>query len=439
MLTTEYERAVLTIAIVGDPRKLPVLGRLKATDFEAQWHRDLWRIVRSQHALGKRVDIIELTTAIQEKHPTCAGRLTEVLEARPEWANLDTYVGSIIQGAKERRLLASVELYAKGYREQPRQFRRLVSELKAEVAAIDEGRESESTEVVIERALSELADEARRSLQGKTAGIPTGYRCLDRATGGWSEGLIFVVSWSSGGKTAFMIPSIIAAAEAGHRFRIYSLDMPASRLLVRLASHRHEIPGGVVASRQFTPAHMDQIGETAAWLMAHGSICETSMTVDELCADAMAYRDTFDAVFIDTFQSFRWDSEDKRSSLYDRTCHAINRLKELKKVLRKPVIIAAQAKDPPDRREVAKGDVAPPTLNDAEGARRITQEASQMVIVWRTSYGQSSATGRAKIQLAKSQQGMTQAFDCQWDSNIGRFLEGRAPEPEVSSRYGDGE
>jgi replicative DNA helicase len=240
-----------------------------------------------------------------------------------------------------------------------------------------------------------------------------------------------------GGKTAFLLPSVIAAGNSGHRFRIYSLDMDAASILLRLAAQQHKIPGKVTSCRAIDAECMDKIGETAAWLMAHGSISEASMSPDELVHDAIAYRDTYDILFIDTFQSLRIDDCGKRMSPYDRTCYAINRLKELKKVIRKPIICTAQAKDPPDRHEAAKGNVtAGPTLNDAEGARRITQEAQQMIAVWPVEYPADKSCG-AKIKLAKSQRGIVGSWDCRWDAIVGRFVEESAN--GVQNRYGYGE
>lgn len=437
MLTTEYERAVLTVAIVADPSKVPSLARLRASDFSEPWYRDLWCLIRAQHAQGKRVDIVQLGAEVQNQDGIGDGRLAEVLDARPEWTNVDQYIEAVIQGSRERRLLAAVETYPVAYRANPKRFRQLLTELRAEVAAVDEGRETETTEAVIDRALKDLQESSIAHISGKQCGIPTGYRCLDGSTGGWTQGLVFVIAWTTGGKTAFLLPSIIAAGNAGHRFRIYSLDMDAASLLLRLAAHRHRIPGSVTSCRAITAPIMDKIGETAAWLMAHGSLSEASMSADELVHDAIAYRDTYDVLFIDTFQSLRIDDSGKRMTPYDRTCYAINRLKELKKIVRKPVICTCQAKDPPDRHEAAKGNIgAGPTLNDAEGARRITQEAQQMIAVWPLEYP-ATASCAAKIKLAKSQRGIVGSWDCRWDPIIGRFIE---PHDERGiARYDDGE
>lgn len=424
MLITEIERGLLTLAIVAAPSELAPLARVKADDFDDQLHRTIYSYARTQHAHGKRVDTVELSAHVLDKHPASEESLLRIVDARPDIAHIERYVSAILEASRRRKITGAAELFAASSRAAGGNFDRNLTEMQGCIEAANSGLEIESTEAVIERSLAELAEDSDRYLAGKTSGIPTGFAALDQWTGGWSEGLSFIVSWSSGGKTAFLVSSLLACGNAGHRFRLYSLDMPASRMLLRFASQQHGIPGEVVSGRRLTPPVMEQIHKTAAWMLEHGSICEASLTIDELVADALAYRDTCDIVAIDTLQSLRWDTKDTRSSLYERTCYACNRLKELKKRLRKPVLVAAQAKDPPDRREVAKGKVPPPTLNDAEGARRITQEAAHVVIVYRTDYASSASTsGNAKVVLAKSQSGMTGARDVWWDATIGRFEE----------------
>jgi replicative DNA helicase len=430
MNSPEYERAVLTVAFVSTPNNVTSLARLKASDFTEPFHRTLFGICREFHAQGRMVDLTTARSKLVEAGVISDEGLNRILDARVDGRQLETYVEAILQASRERRVLSATELYAVAYKSTPHLYRQHLADLRNELAAAMDGRVVENSESVIERSLKAINDAADHAWATGTAGIPTGYRALDYYSGGWREGLIFVISWSSGGKTAFELVSILGCGNAGYRFRLYSLDMAASDILLRLAAQRHMIPGEIVSSGKLSEGQREHVTETASWLMQHGSICEESLSIDELVDDAIAYRDTYDVVFVDTLQSLRIDIDAKRQSPYDRMCYALNRLKELKKRIKKPIVIAAQAKDPPDRRECAKGNVAPPTLNDAEGARRITQEAHQMVIVWRHNYPEHGPAG-ATIQLAKCQKGLTGPVQCRWNAYIGRFEEEGSYDTEV--------
>lgn len=434
MNAATYERAVLACAIVGQPSQLAALARLTVNDFESVVNREVWRLVRVAHLNGTQVDLVELTSALQTKYPDADRVLGAILEVRPSWGNLDGYVSAIVQYAKERRLLAATELYGRAYREQPAQFKRHVADLKSEITAIEEGRESETTEVILDRSLRSIQAMAERNMAGKLAGIPTGYKLLDDRLGGWSEGLILVIAWSNGGKTAFLVPSVFAAGNAGYRFRLYSLDMSEDDLMLRLMAYHHNLAGSITSSRRLLPEHVDQAGATAAWVLAHGSLSVKSLSVDELLADAVAYRDTFDVMFVDTFNSLRIDERNADRSEYERIAYAVPRLKELKKALGKPIIITAQAKDPPDRRESSKEIECGPTLNDIQGSRKMTQEASQVVSVWTLEYP-ATKSGPAKLRLAKSQRGGGTVFGVQWNHALGRFEEPRSMHRDGGERY----
>lgn len=419
MIAAEYEKAVLTVALVALPSQVAPLAPLRAEHFDAPFHRTLWKLCREQHAQGRQVDFTVIKSKLAEKGLNDEALLA-VMDARPDWKNIDQYVAAVMQAYRERKILAATELYARAYREQPAQFRRHLSELRDELNAAEDGSEVETTDAILERGMKSIEAMAERSMKGLLPGIPTGYKFLDDRLGGWSEGLIFVTGWSNGGKTAFILPSIFAAGNAGYRVRLYSVDMGLDDLMLRLTAAHHRLPGGFVSSRQLGPQHVDAASKTAAWLSEHVSLVVRSMTIDSVMTDALAYRDTFDIMFIDTLNSL--DRPEKVHSR-DLPSHTARRLKALKKLLCKPVVVTAQAKDPPDRREAATSDIKNgPTLNDLFGSREFTAEASQIISVWPTEYPATKSC-IAKLRLAKSQRGGSSTCDCRWNCALGRFEE----------------
>ena len=71
--------------------------------------------------------------------------------------------------------------------------------------------------------------------QGITPGVPTGLARLDELTAGWHAGQLIVLAARPGmGKTAFMLASAKAAAQAGYPPCIYSLEMSGTSIADRL-------------------------------------------------------------------------------------------------------------------------------------------------------------------------------------------------------------
>ena len=68
-------------------------------------------------------------------------------------------------------------------------------------------------------------------------GIPTGFRQLDKFTGGWQgTDLVVVAGETSQGKTSLVMNFALNAAVEGYRGVIYSLEMSLIQLTARLVS-----------------------------------------------------------------------------------------------------------------------------------------------------------------------------------------------------------
>jgi len=276
----------------------------------------------------------------------------------------------------------------------------------------------------LDEALARIFAEDELRREHGMSGWPTGYSRLDACSDGWQrEGLAFIVSWASGGKTSFLIATIVAMLLAGCRVLFYSTDMPGGEVLKRITRYRYHLPGSAFRRDPMTAEEIEMLRETVGWLRRSSFVLadERAWSAAEIVEDARQRAGTFDAVVIDTFQSISMDGE---RSQYESTCSAIGALKALKRDLHCLVLVTVQANDPPSRHEVQlvrderKKGVSPPSLNSLEGARRFTHEAGQVVIVYRSTYGIETNTEvdvPAWITLAKAQTGETASLSVTWD------------------------
>lgn len=88
---------------------------------------------------------------------------------------------------------------------------------------------------LLDAALQQAKARQQMQRQGITPGVPTGLARLDELTAGWHAGQLIVLAARPGmGKTAFMLASAKAAAQAGYPPCIYSLEMSGTSIADRL-------------------------------------------------------------------------------------------------------------------------------------------------------------------------------------------------------------
>lgn len=135
------------------------------------------------------------------------------------------------------------------------------------------GRHENLTDIVT-RSLDALDE--RIADPKSVTGIPTGLDQLDSLTLGWHPTELSVVAARSGhGKSAYMLHATLAAARAGYRVAIQSLEMSSMSLADRLLTATAQVPGQDVRSGNLSPFDRGRIVEAAAELHKH------PITVDE--------------------------------------------------------------------------------------------------------------------------------------------------------------
>ena len=224
------------------------------------------------------------------------------------------------------------------------------------------------------------------------------------------------------GKTSTVVRLAVACASAGFRVRIYATDMDADDYVARACARRHGTPPKRLIRGDLDDDDMAHLVETAAWFYDHGIVLDDYRhTTETLTASAIAYRDTYDLLIVDTFNKL---VADRRLTSYDQVCQKLDTLNDLRKRLRVPIVCTAQAKDPPTSREIDSSDpLRKPTLNDLEGARRITQDAAGVVLLWRNNYGRPHVEDvRGELNLAKNQRGPVLRLAVGWDERHAEFI-----------------
>lgn len=229
--------------------------------------------------------------------------------------------------------------------------------------------------------MNELGDVITRRAaavrDGRPLRVPTGFRSVDWLTyGGFAKGnLVILAARPSVGKTAVMLQSALAAAQAGIPASVYSLEMTnielAQRITCALSPIRQaDIARGDIAWDAFEYA-TGKVAGLPLWLN------DKAHSLDEITTKIAAAhrRGECDAAFIDYLGLISY--RDDRRSLYQQVTEATRRLKLLAKSADIPVVLLCQL-----NRDMSKEGRAP-QLHDLRDSGSIEQDADIVLMLER--------------------------------------------------------
>jgi replicative DNA helicase len=244
------------------------------------------------------------------------------------------------------------------------------------------------------------------------SGIPSGFRDLDDMTDGWQdEDSIIVGARPSMGKTAFMLN---IAANAGLKNVIpviFSLEMSADSLIMRMLS----MLGGIDGNKMKNPYHYFNDDDRTRWVQAIGLLSkvnpqifdEPGQTVNEMRAQVRQVKKDFPGrkllILIDYLTLIR-PQHDHNGNAHLQVSEISAALKSMAKEFKVPVITLAQLSRGVESRANKR-----PMMSDLRESGSIEQDADIIAFLYRDEYYNKDSDKKniLEIDIAKQRNGPT--------------------------------
>ena len=237
------ERAVLS-SILFNPEEIEdVLGVLKSRDFYLPAHQKIFAVMEQLHNDDMPID----EEFIQKK---LSGKdvddqiLLEILSANPI-TNTMAYVKEI-KGASVKRELATLATTIKKVAiEEDHEATEAVDIVQNELYKISTDSASSELKNMTEITSDTLSYIERMKELGNTflIGETTGFNALDKRTTGFNAGdLVIIAARPAMGKTALVLNMALRNVEQNKGVIIFSLEMPAEQLMLRMLAAKTHIP-----------------------------------------------------------------------------------------------------------------------------------------------------------------------------------------------------
>ena len=418
----------------------PIIGH---QDFYSGAHQWIWDAIDDLASRQQPIDTVQVGSWLKDRNDG-KGRtrleqvggmqyLMQIADAAPviSATHLQAYAKTVANRARMRRLahklrVATIRLYG-GIPEAD--VETFFDDLERDI-----GTECAKRHAGELRPVGPLAKEAMQDLRahdkrgGGIAGISTGFTRFDRQTGGLHDGDLTIVAARPGlGKTAFVMGICDSVTELGHAGVLFSLEMPAKQLAMRLMCSRGRVNlsktrTGAMSPTDWTKLSMQESELWPRWIHIDDTASQSWAMIKSKLRKHKALCKRHNkklAIAIVDFLQLMKTRQRKNGETRSEVIGEITRdAKATAKELEIPIVILSQL-----NREVEKREDKRPIMSDLRDSGEIEQDADNVVLLYRDDYYNSDSDEKniAEAIIGKQRNGPTGTVRLRFDREWTRF------------------
>lgn len=436
----EAEESLLASVLVNNSIFHDIVDVVTPGDFYRASHQKIFGAIVDLFSRKGPVDLTTLSNALRKR-----GQLEEIggstylsnmIDQVPLAVNAPHYAQIIREKACLRDLIETANHVVKRCFEDRDGAGEILDEAQRRINDIAIGGQNETF-----TTMQELTDRTYEYLESLNAGkapkgIKTGFWQLDAITGGFiGSKLIVLGARPRIGKTSMMLNMSANMARNGHKVGIFSIEMDKEELDISLLAAE----AGINSLRLKFGTGPDQydwdkISDASARKRSWPIIIDDTgaLPIMELCRRARKMkRIGCEIIFIDQFSKIKGD---RRKNKFEEATEIVERLGDLKKELRLPIVLLAQI----NRKLEDRGNKKP-NLADLKNTGQLEEEADIVLLLHREEeyYPMDDNKGLANLEIAKHRGGPCKDIELLWDAKRTLFRSAKL-EPE-QPWYGDQE
>jgi len=395
--STEAEQGVLGCALL-DPNQCigECIEKLKDDGKSAFYdlrHQTIYETLSDMFNARSAVDLITVQQNLKDRQllEQVGGiaYLSQLQDAVPSAANLSYYLGIIREKYLLRKLIQTCSGVVGRIYDFEGDVEELLDEVEKEILHVNESREQNETKDV-----KKLVNEALVTIEhffnrkGELSGIATGFADLDKMTDGLHGGeMIIVAARPSMGKTSLaMNIAEHVALELGHPVGVFSLEMSAASLILRMLCslarvNMRSIRDGFMSESDF-PKLMSASGRLAGAKLLIDDTAGLSILQLRARARRMHQQHGIKLFVIDYLQLLNSTARRAQENRQQEIADISSGIKALAKELNVPVIVLSQL-----NRELEKDKSRKPRLSDLRESGSIEQDADLVGLLYKPNAG----------------------------------------------------
>lgn len=429
------------VAVLGGiliyPEIATTIGQygLKADDFFKYEHKIIYNNILQVLDSGQSISAQTMITKLSDnKELSKIGGieyLAVLTDGGASPTTFEFFVDNIQEKSQKRSLIQLTQTLEEGGFDTATDVQHLLDKADLALKQIAENRRVEE----MHRG-SDVIDDVYRQIReyresgNKITGLSTGYHHLNMVTSGLQKGdLIILAARPSVGKTAFALNLALNIASSSDNkdgnasVAIFSLEMPANHLMMRILSASSGVEGNKLRNGNLTDQELGQLARNVAQLQKLNIFIDdnSSITMPEIFAKCRQLKNNgeLDMIIIDYIQLI--SSQSSIENRQQEVSEISRNLKLLAREMEVPVIALSQLSRLVERRE---NNI--PQLSDLRESGSIEQDADIVMFLYRDEYYNPETTEKpniCEINIAKQRSGPTGTVELTWLGKYTRFVD----------------
>ncbi len=425
----ESERSVLGAMLRSRQAAQVAVESLRPDDFYDPANREIYAAMCDILDGSQPVDLTTLDAELTRRGRLDAvggaAYLIELSQGVPSAANIQAYIRIVDEKATLRRLIAAADsILEDSYAGQKENQEILESAEKAiyDITMRKGGEELQPIQPVLISTFEKIEQLVKN--HGRVEGVPTGYTELDDMLTGLHPGeLVLVAGRPAMGKTSIGMNFVEnAAIRAGKKAAVFSLEMPAEQLAMRMMCTEARVDMQKVRRGAIDDDEWERLAD-ALVSIGPSSIyidCTPGITVPEVRSKArrLKLEHGLDLIMIDYLSLMT--ATGKNGSRQEEVSQISRTLKGLAMELGVPVIALQQLSRAPTGRANHR-----PLLSDIRESGAIEQDADVVIFLHREDYYDPETPDKniAELIIAKQRNGSLGTIKLGWKGEYTWFMD----------------
>ncbi len=425
----ESERSVLGAMIKSPNAARLAVERLKPDDFYDPSNREVFAAMMSIADDSRPVDLVTLDEELTRrgKLDTVGGAayLVELTQSVPSSANVRAYIRIVDEKATLRRLIAAAESILEDSYAAQKDIQEILEAAEKAIYNITMRKGGEELQPIQPILISTFERiELLVKNHGRIEGVPTGYTELDDLLTGLHPGeLVLVAGRPAMGKTSIGMNFVEnAAIRNGKRAAVFSLEMPAEQLAMRMLCTEARVDMQHVRRGRLSDSEWELLSDALVNIGAAPIYvdCTPGITVSEMRSKArrLQMEHGLDLIMIDYLSLMT--ATGKTGSRQEEVSQISRTLKGLAMELGVPVIALQQLSRAPTGRSNHR-----PLLSDIRESGAIEQDADVVMFIHREDYYNPDTPDKniAELIIAKQRNGSLGTVKLGWRGEYTWFMD----------------
>ena len=425
----ESERGVLGAMLRSREAAQLATESLSPEDFFDPAHRDIYAAMQDMVNDSRPVDLYTLDEELSRrgKLDSVGGSkyLVELFKGVPAAANIPYYIRNVDEKSTLRKLIAAAQRIMTDSYEGTKETKEILEAAEKVIYDITMrkgGEELQAIQPVLINTFEKI--ELLVKNHGKVEGVPTGYAQLDDMLTGLHPGeMILIAGRPAMGKTSIGMNIVEnAAIRAGKKVAVFSLEMPAEQLAMRMLCTEARVDMQHVRRGAIEDDEWERLCD-ALVSIGPASIyvdCTPGITVPEVRSKArrLQLEHGLDLILIDYLSLM--SGTGKAGSRQEEVSQISRTLKGLALELGVPVIALQQLSRAPTGRANHR-----PMLSDIRESGAIEQDADVVMFIHREDYYNPETPDKniAELIIAKQRNGSLGTIKLGWKGEFTWFMD----------------